>query len=124
MSKQSELGNFVPSEYDSSCQSALEEICNATMTRLKEENKVNFRNELVVFTCVDLFLQEVARYIRRNPDEEVTIASLIKFRTARSESETGEKGGNIVPVCELGEKFKLGVKNDDLTDGEEDDEDQ
>ena len=124
MSKQSGLGNFIPSEYDSGCQSALEEICNATMTRLKQENYVNFRNELVVFTCVDVFMQELARYIRNHPEEEVTIASLIKFRTSRSESENGEKGGNIVPVCELGEKFKLGVKNDDLTDGEEDDEEE
>jgi hypothetical protein len=113
------MANFIPSEYNSSCERALEEISNRTLLRLKEENKINLRKEIVAYTTTEVFLDEVAGYLRRHPDEEISISSLIKFRTAESTSETGEKAGNIVPVVELGEKFKLGVKNDALTEEEE-----
>ena len=111
---------FKPLEYTPSCEKALENISNRAVVRIKEENGINLRNEVVAYTAAHVMLEEIAAYLRAHPEEEIAIGSLIKFRTAESTSDTGEKAGNIVPVVELGEKFKLGVKNDALTEEEED----
>jgi hypothetical protein len=113
---------FVPAEYSSSCEKALEEISSRAKVRLFEEHKVDLKFDQVVYTTAEVFLQEIAAYLRRHPNEEIEISSLLKFRTVKNESESGEKAGNIVPSVELGERFKLGVKNDEATEEDEDEE--
>jgi hypothetical protein len=76
---------------------------------------------MVAYIVAEAFLTEIAEYLRSHPSEQVEISSLIKFMSCESTSENGEKAGNIVPMVELGEKFKLGIKNDSLTEEEEND---
>ena len=110
---------YTPASYTASCEKALAEISNRALQRANAEHGVFLKFDSVVYTAASCFLEECAAYLREHPDEEITISSLIKFRTVKSESETGEKAGNIVPVAELGERFKLGVKNDNATEEEE-----
>ena len=110
---------YTPVAYTSSCEKALTEISNRALQQANAEHGVWLKFDSVVYTAASCFLEQCAAYLREHPDEEITIASLIKFRTTTAMSETGEKAGNIVPVAELGERFKLGVKNDNATEEEE-----
>ena len=112
--------SFKANSYPSNCEKELQKICNSAKIRLKEENSLDIRSEEVAYTVTSVVLEEIATFLRANPDTVIEISSLLRFSTQKGESDSGEKGGNIVPVVEVGEKFKLGVKNDD--DTEEDDE--
>ena len=112
--------SFKPAEYPSHCEKELEVIAEAALVRLKEDHFVDLRKGEVVYTAAEVLLEEIAQYLKGHPDATIEIASLLKFSIVKNESDTGEKSGNIVPLVEIGEKFKLGVKNDDAT--EEDDE--
>jgi hypothetical protein len=113
---------FVPIPYNASSEKAMDEISNRTRIRLLEENKLDLKFDEVVNTVLVTSIKEIAAYLKRNPDTEIDISSLLKFGTHSSDSETGEKAGNIVPYVEIGEVFKLGVKNDDATEEEDDEE--
>ena len=109
-------------KYTESCDKALEEIANHARVRIFEENKVDLKRDGIVYKCCVLFIQEIAAYLLRHPNEEIEIASLIKFRVVKTESESGDETGNISAIAELGERFKLGVKNDEATEEDEDEE--
>lgn len=97
----------------------LEAICKQALIHLKRSNELNALKEAVVFKTAAVFIKEISEYLRANPGDTVEISSIIKFRVVTSEDESGNTV--FTPIAELGELFKLGVKDDD--DTEEDDED-
>ena len=96
-------------------------IADAVFIRLNENNKLNLSDPKVVYTVVYTALEEIARWLAKNPEKSLEFGSLIKFYSEKSESEDGEKAGNIVPGAECGERFKLIMKNDDATEDAEED---
>ena len=50
----------------------------------------------------------------------ILVSSLIKFRVVKKQDDEGHV--DLIPIAELGELFKLGVKNDDETENDDDDD--
>ena len=112
---------FMPEEYTDSSAKELNKICEAAMTAAYHENNLDVRDPSVVYTCTVRFIEALAKYLAKNPDVEIDVSSLLKFSVGNREDELGEKAGNIVPVVECGERIKLLIKNDDATEGSEED---
>ena len=96
---------FTPIAYTGSCEKALTEISNRALQQLQAECTIWLKFDTVVYTAVSSFTEQCAVYLREHPEEAIPVDALVKFMTVKSESETGEKAGNIVPVAEIGEEF-------------------
>lgn len=115
--------NFVPEELAESCSKELDAINDRTMTRLFHENNLDVADKSVVYTVATKFLEETAKYLGEHPDVIIDISSLLIMSVENRPDDSGEKAGNIVPLITVGERFKLAVKNDDATEGiDQDDE--
>lgn len=107
-------------KYTKGNEKEIEAIAKATLIHLKKANELNIVKESVAFITTVSFIKEISDFLRENPDEQVEIGSLIKFRTITKK--TDEDNSDIIPIAELGELFKLGVKNDDDTEDDEDED--
>lgn len=107
-------------KYTKGNEKEVESIAKAALIHLKKANELNIVKESVAFIVAVDFIKEISDYLRDNPDESIEIGSLIKFRVVRKANEEGE---DLIPIAELGELFKLGVKNDDETEEDDDDDD-
>ena len=112
---------FRPIPYTGKSEKEMIKISTAACERVLAECNANLREHRVVYTVAHVFLEEVARFLREHPDAKLQMGSLMTFSTNVSTGDDSEKAGNIVPVIELGEQFKLGVKNDAETESDDED---
>lgn len=110
---------YMPEEYTDSSAKELDKICEDAMAVVWHENNLDVRDRTVIYTCAVRFVEAVAKYLSTHPDSEIDMSSLLKFSVGNREDDKGEKAGNIVPVVECGERIKLLIKNDDVTEGDE-----
>ena len=115
------LDNISLSEYTKGNEKEIEAIAKQTVVHLKRANELDIVKEAVAFSVAVCFIKEISEYLRMYPNETVEIGSLIKFRVVKKKNEDGEP--EFIPIAELGELFKLGVKNDDDTEDDNDDDD-
>ena len=103
---------FKEEEYPEECTKTIKAICNEAMVVLMNENNVDVSEENVIYIAVVRFLESLAEYLKNNKDYVIDISSLLKFRLTLSED-------NIyIPSVDIGERFKLAVKNDNTTEDE------
>lgn len=100
----------------------LEKVDSAAYERLKS-NECNLDIGLpnVAYTTTIVYLEELSRQLKEEVEATgrpiaVSLGSLMTISIDNRESDTGEKAGNLVPTVELGEMFKLGIKNDASTE--------
>ena len=110
---------YTPEEYTESSAKALEDIAERARAALKKENYLDVQFGSVVYSCTVKFLETLAQYLAENPEDAIDISSLLKFSVENREDKKAEKAGNIVPVVEVGERFKLACKNDNSTEEDE-----
>ena len=109
---------YIPEEYTANSEKILKEISENAMARLYHENNLDIRDATVGWSVWVKWTEELAKAMGAHPDELINAASLIRGSVQNRPDEKGEKGGNIVPLLEPGERFKLAVKNDDATEDE------
>lgn len=104
---------FKEEEYPDGYGKILKTICNEAMVVMMNENNVDVSDENVIYISVCRFIETLADYLKHNKDYVIDISSLLKFRLKYIEDQ------NIyVPSVDIGERFKLSVKNDDSTEDE------
>jgi hypothetical protein len=109
---------YIPEEFTAGSEKILKEICENAMTRLYHENNLDIRDASVGWSVWVKMTEEFAKAMGNHPEELIDAASLLRFSVQNRPDEKGEKAGNIVPLIEPGERFKLGVKNDEATEDE------
>ena len=107
------------SNYTKGNEKEIEAIAKQCLVHLQRSNELDIVKECVAYAVAISFIKEISEYLRLYPNDIVEIGSLIKFRVVIKTDEEGKT--EYIPIAELGELFKLGVKNDDET--EEDDND-
>ena len=100
-------------EYPPESEKALKTISNEAMTVMMNENNVDVSDENVIYVSICRFLEGIALYLKRNKDQLIDLASLLRFKC-----EYNVDDNSYVPKIEIGERFKLAVKNDDSTEEE------
>jgi hypothetical protein len=110
--------NFIPEEFTAGSEKILKEASTEAMTRLFHENNLDIRDPSVAYTVWVKQTEEIAKAMGRHPEEIIDTSSLLRFSVQNRPDDKGEKAGNIVPLIEPGERFKLCVKNDDATEDE------
>ena len=110
--------NYIPEEFTANSEKILKEVCENAMSRLFHENNLDVRDPSVPWSCWVKVTEELAKAMGKYPDELIDCASLMRCSVQNRPDEKGEKAGNIVPLIEPGERFKLGVKNDEATEDE------
>ena len=103
-------GKYTPETYPESCTRELDKICDEAMVAMEHENNVDVTDPTVIYTALIRFIERVAEFLATNKDNVIDISSLIKFRI--------EDKKKLIPGVEIGERFKLAVKNDDATEDE------
>jgi hypothetical protein len=110
------MERYIPEEFTEASAKELDKICDQTVTACLSENCLDLHDKTVVYTTVVRFLERCAQYIGEHPDAKIDISSLIKISAENRADKKGEKAGNIVPMIEVGEKFKLAIKDDASTE--------
>ena len=113
------MERYIPEEFTEASAKELDKICDQTVTACLSENSLDLHDKTVVYTTVVRFLERCAVYISEHPDAKIDISSLIKISAENRADKKGEKAGNIVPMIEVGEKFKLAIKDDASTEEQE-----
>jgi hypothetical protein len=109
---------YIPEEFTANSEKMLKEICDNAMSRLYHENNLDIRDSSVAWTVWVKVTEEIAKTMGAHPEELIDAASLLRFSVQNRPDEKGEKAGNIVPLVEPGERFKLAVKDDEATEDE------
>lgn len=99
---------FLPPEYPESCAEELHKICEITRVKLDTDNNLSLQTHDIVYLAITAFLEEIALYLKENPDVVIDVSSFHKYSVSKGE-----------PQIEIGERFKVGCKNDDSTEEDE-----
>ena len=104
---------------------ALMEICEAANKVLTKENHINVEYTPAIATICYQFLKQSVAYLNKNksPGQDVSINMMGMFDIGisyREGSEDSEKSGNYTPFFIAGQEIKLLIKEDSLTEQDED----
>jgi hypothetical protein len=112
--KNKEVVNFTPDEYPEECAAELEKICEGVHQALiLAPYSTDVGYACVIYTIVVAFIDELARTLGENKDSVIHLDTYHVFSTSEFE-------GKILPHIECGETFKVNIKDDDVTENEED----
>ncbi len=111
--KNKEEVNFTPEEYPDDCKEILIKICEEVHQALiPAPYNTDVVIPEVVFTIVVEFFDELARVLGENHDSVIHLDTYHIFSTSEYE-------GKILPHIECGETFKVNIKDDDVTENED-----
>ena len=112
--KNKEEVNFTPEPYPEECESQLNKICeDVHQALIPAPYNTDVVLPTVVYTIVVAFLDELARVLGENKDSVIHLDTYHIFSTAEFE-------GKVLPHIECGETFKVNIKDDDVTENEDD----
>ena len=113
--------SYIPCEVVSESKEATQEITEKAAVIAKEECGIDLEGRSsIVYDLTEIFFRCATEYLRNHNQSIINIGNYIRLSTVEDKTDGGEKDGNIVPVVEIGEKMKLGVKNDADTEEDED----
>ena len=112
--------SFMPESYIAGSEKEMDEVMKAAQSILESRYGVKINEPKAIYCMVVAALDAAAKHLGKNIGDSINFGNRVTMYSTNAESETGEKGGNIVIGFEVGEYIKLRGKDDDLT--EDDDE--
>lgn len=97
----------------------IEEIAKKTQARLLKENNINISSSAAIPTIICQFLRTTVDAINENKskgDVNINLFHILDMGVTYREDTDGEKEGNFTPYTQAGQDFKLGIKDDKLTE--------
>jgi hypothetical protein len=111
--KNKEEVNFTPEPYPEECEDQLNRICeDVHQALIPAPYNTDVVLPSVVYTIVVAFLDELARVLGENKDSVIHLDTYHIFSTSEFE-------GKVLPHIECGETFKVNIKDDDVTENED-----
>lgn len=104
--------SFIPEDYSTKNAAVIAENAMEAM----KEKSINLLQPEVVYTVAVKFLKQMFTSFKTYPDSKIPISTLMTFGTENTESENGEKAGNIVPTCTINDFAKKLVKDPEAKD--------
>lgn len=111
--------SFMPESYIAGSEKEMEEIMKDAQVLLQERYNIKINEPKAIYCMVIAALDAAAKHLGKNVGDSINFGNRVTMYSTNTESETGEKGGNIVIGFEVGEYVKLRGKDDDLTEDDE-----
>lgn len=100
------------------------EISETAQKLLARDHKITVSNAMAIPTIVNAFMKTATAYLAEHKDTNVDVSidmlGFFDMGVSYRESEDGENDGNFTPFTTPGPVFKKAIKDNDLT--EDDDE--
>jgi len=104
-------------------QKEIAKICDRANKALISEHNINVTHAPAIATISYRFLQQAIAYLNEKKtageDISINLMQLFDMGISYRENDEGEKVGNFTPFLIPGQEFKLMVKDDGVTEDEE-----